>query len=292
MELSRKSDKWTATAITLGFHGLLLLLFLLYKIITPIPPFEIEEPGGGGGLGVELNFGDSPDGMGNTNPELLSSASKASASAASDDEVMMDESSDENYIPEIQKKPKTKKPVKELKRPQDGPRITQSTDEPVEQVDRRALYPGKKGGNEGNTGKTGNQGEKEGDPYASIYKGKGGGDGDGKGSGKGGGEGDGNGTGKGSGTGPGISANLLNRKAVSLPKPAYTSEKSGKVVVDISVDQEGNVIKAVAGGRGTTVQDAELFRQAESAAKKAKFNPDNSSPEKQIGTITYNFIRR
>lgn len=291
MELSRKSDKWTAIAITLGFHGLLLLLFLLYKIITPIPPFEIEEPGGGGGLGVELNFGDSPDGMGNTNPELLSSAAKASASAASDDEVMMDESSDENYIPEIQKKPKVKKPVKELKRPQDGPRITQST-EPVEQVDRRALYPGKKGGSEGNTGKTGNQGEKEGDPYASIYKGKGGGDGDGKGPGKGGGEGDGNGPGKGSGTGPGISANLLNRKAVSLPKPAYTSEKSGKVVVDISVDQEGNVIKAVAGGRGTTVQDAELFRQAESAAKKAKFNPDNSSPEKQIGTITYNFIRR
>jgi TonB family protein len=287
MQISQKSDKWYAAAITLAFHGLLLLLFLLYKIITPIPPFEIVEPGGGGGLGVELNFGDSPDGMGNTNPELLSASNLGGASAPEEDNFITDESTD-NFIKEVQK-PKTKKPRKELKRPQDGPRISQKVEETN---DTRALYPGKKGGSEGKTGKPGNQGSEEGDPYASVYTGKGGGKGDGKGKGKGGGEGDGDGPGKGSGTGPGISANLLNRRAVSLPKPSYDSEKSGKVVVDITVDDQGNVIKAVAGGRGTTVQDASLFRQAESAAKRAKFNPDNSAPEKQIGTITYNFIRR
>jgi hypothetical protein len=33
MELSQKSDKYTATVITLIFHGLLILLFILYKII-------------------------------------------------------------------------------------------------------------------------------------------------------------------------------------------------------------------------------------------------------------------
>ena len=57
MQISQKSDKWYAMAITLAFHGLLLLLFLLYKIITPIPPFEIIEPGGGGGLGAESGAG-------------------------------------------------------------------------------------------------------------------------------------------------------------------------------------------------------------------------------------------
>jgi TonB family protein len=292
MELSRKSDRWYALVVTLAFHGLLLLLFLLYQIITPIPPFEVE-PGGGGGLGVELNFGDSPDGMGMENPELLTSASKPSPPSPADDAVMVDENSNDNVVPVVDKVKPRKRKVKELSRPQDGPRITQSPDKPEEESDRRALYPGKKGGNEGKTGKSGNQGSKEGDdPFASMYQGKGGGDGKGKGSGKGGGDGDGDGPGKGSGTGPGISANLLNRKAVSLPKPSYNSEKSGRVVVDITVDDKGNVIKAVAGGRGTTVQDSELFRQAEAAARKAKFNPDNSAPEKQIGTISYNFIRR
>ena len=292
MELSRKSDRWYALMASILFHGLLLLLFLLYKIITPIPPFEVE-PGGGGGLGVELNFGDSPDGMGMSNPELLTSNSKPAPPSPADDAVMTDDNSDDNVLSNVEKVKPKKQKVKELPRPQDGPRITQSTDKPDEVADKRALYSGKKGGNEGKTGKSGNQGSKEGeDPYANIYEGKGGGKGKGKGSGKGGGDGDGDGPGKGSGTGPGISANLLNRKAVSLPKPAYNSEKSGRVVVDITVDDQGNVIKAVAGGRGTTVQDSELFRQAEAAARKAKFNPDNSAPEKQIGTITYNFIRR
>ena len=89
MELSRKSDRWYALVVTLAFHGLLLLLFLLYQIITPIPPFEVE-PGGGGGLGVELNFGDSPDGMGMDNPDLLSSASKPAPPTQADDAVMVD----------------------------------------------------------------------------------------------------------------------------------------------------------------------------------------------------------
>ena len=62
-------------------------------------------------------------------------------------------------------------------------------------------------------------------------------------------------------------------------------------MVDITVDQEGRVVKVRAGARGTTVQDAELFRQAESAARKARFKPDPDAPDAQVGTITYNFIR-
>ena len=73
MELSQSSDKYKATAVTIVFHGLLLLLFILYKIITPLPAYPED---GGGGLGVELNFGNSADGMGMMNPEELSSAGK------------------------------------------------------------------------------------------------------------------------------------------------------------------------------------------------------------------------
>jgi len=292
MELSRTSDKWYAALATLLFHALLLLLFFLYTVITPLPPF-VEEAGGGGGLGVELNFGDSDEGMGNINPELLSANSPNNSSQSSSDPVMLDEDNDDNYIEELNKKTPKDTKRHELKRPQDGPTITQRNNTPENTPDKRALYPGNKGGSEGKTGKAGNQGSKNGnDPFAPVYSGKGGGDGKGDGSGSGGGSGDGKGPGKGSGTGPGVSFSLLNRSPLSLPKPSYNSEKSGKVVVDITVDESGKVIKAAAGGRGTTIQDKSLFEQAEAAARKAKFNPSSTGEKKQIGTITYNFIRR
>lgn len=288
MELSQKSDKYTATVITLIFHGLLILLFILYKIITPLPAYPEN---GGGGLGVELNFGNSEDGMGLMNPDQLSAVGKSAPPAPSDQaRLLTSETEDDNYVPEPDK-PKVKREVKELKRETNGPVITK-TMEPV--VEERALYPSKnsKGGSEGNTGKAGNQGKEDGDPYSKYYKGKGGAGGDGgNGAGTGGGTGGGNGPGTGTGNGAGISVDLAGRGSVSLPKPAYTSPKSGKVVVEITVDRDGNVIKAKAGGRGTTVQDANLFEQAERAASKAKFKSNPSATEKQIGTITYTFIR-
>jgi TonB family protein len=290
MELSQKSDKYYATAITLAFHGLLLLLFILYKIVTPLPPFPED---GGGGLGVELNFGNSEDGMGSTNPELLASTGTPQQSSSADPSEILHNDDPENYVPDIDN-PKPKKPRKEyveLKRKTDGPVITKTVEPEVE---RRALYPSKsqKGGNEGNTGKAGNQGKEDGDPYARVYEGKGGkggagGDGKGSGKGEGGGDGDGKGTGKGSG----ISYDLAGRNPMALPKPAYNSPKSGRVVVDISVDENGKVISAKAGGRGTTVQDASLFREAEAAARRSKFSPSKDGAEKQVGTITYLFIR-
>jgi TonB family protein len=287
MELSQPSDKYTATAITLGFHGLLLLLFILYKIITPLPAYPED---GGGGLGMELNFGNSADGMGMMNPEELSAAGKTPPPSKSEEAALLKSEIEEgNYIPEPNK-PIKKREAKELKREVTGPVITK-TIEPV--VEQKALYPGKgKGGSEGNTGKPGNQGGEDGDPYSKLYTGKAGKGGDGgEGDGIGGGKGGGKGTGIGTGTGSGISVDLGGRGSLSLPKPAYTSQKSGKVVVEITVDEEGNVIKAKAGGRGTTVQDASLYEQAERAAKRAKFESNSGGPGKQIGTITYTFIR-
>lgn len=290
MQITQKTDKWYAATIAIIFHGLILLLFILLKIITPIPPFEIEDAGGGGGLGVELNFGDSPDGMGNTNPELLSSDQSGSKSSNQDDNLITDESND-NFIGEI-KKPKEKKPRKELIRKQEGPRISQKVEEPSEVIDTRVLFNKKKSGSEGKTGKTGNQGSENGDPNNPFYTGKGGGEDDGNGKGKGGGDGEGDGKGKGNGSNTGISVNLDNRKSISIPKPTYNSDKSGKVVVDITVDLNGNVIKATAGARGTTVSDLNLFKRAEEAAKNAKFNQDQNAPERQIGSITYIFQKQ
>lgn len=288
MEYTQKSDKYTATVITITFHGLLLLLFILYKIITPLPPYPED---GGGGLGVELSFGNSSDGMGFTNPESLPAAGQQGKPANEENAPLLTSTTEENnYIPEPEKVRKQVQP-KELKRETEGPVITKTIQPAVEE---RALYPGKttKSGSEGNTGKPGNQGDQSGDPYSRVYTGKGGtGGAGGDGTGSGGGTGGGNGTGTGTGNGSGISYNLVGRGHLVLPKPEYTSQKSGKVVVEIIVDRQGNVLSAKAGSRGTTVQDASLFDQAERAARKAKFKSNPDAPDKQVGTITYTFIR-
>ena len=75
----------------------------------------------------------------------------------------------------------------------------------------------------------------------------------------------------------------------SLPKPDYTVNKSGKVVVKISVDQYGSVVSATPGITGTTVQDKVLWEAAKKAALEAKFNLSSSAPTIQEGTITYIF---
>lgn len=75
----------------------------------------------------------------------------------------------------------------------------------------------------------------------------------------------------------------------TLPRPAYGVQASGKVVVEIWVDQYGTVQKAVAGAEGTTVTDKTLWQAARKAALGAHFNVSADAPALQKGTITYIF---
>jgi protein TonB len=89
-----------------------------------------------------------------------------------------------------------------------------------------------------------------------------------------------------------ISGGVLNGKAISLPKPAYPAiarqaHASGTVVVQVTIDENGNVISAAAVSghpllRGVAVQ----------AARGARFSPTKLSgqPVKVTGVITYNFV--
>lgn len=75
----------------------------------------------------------------------------------------------------------------------------------------------------------------------------------------------------------------------ALPRPDYAVQDEGKVVVDIWVDNYGNVTKAIAGGQGTTVSNQALWAAARAAAMKAHFNQSADAPALQQGTITYIF---
>jgi TonB family protein len=88
-----------------------------------------------------------------------------------------------------------------------------------------------------------------------------------------------------------ISGGVLNGKAISLPKPAYPPiakqvKASGTVVVQVLVDEKGNVVTAQAVSGHPLLQ-----APAVAAARGAKFSPTKLSgkPVKVRGVITYNF---
>ena len=85
-------------------------------------------------------------------------------------------------------------------------------------------------------------------------------------------------------------AHLKGRNVIgSLPRPSYSSQTEGIVVVQIKVDQYGNVTEAIPGAEGTTVTDKTLWNAARNAAMKAHFNMDANAPALQTGNISYIF---
>ncbi|MDR2968050.1 MAG: energy transducer TonB [Tannerellaceae bacterium] len=83
------------------------------------------------------------------------------------------------------------------------------------------------------------------------------------------------------------SFNLNGRSlgAGGLPRPAYTIQEEGRIVIDITVDPRGNVISTGI-GRGTNIANESMRKSALDAARKAKFNSINGT-NNQSGTITY-----
>jgi protein TonB len=89
-----------------------------------------------------------------------------------------------------------------------------------------------------------------------------------------------------------ISGGVLNGKAISLPKPAYppiarAAHASGTVVVQVLIDENGNVVSAHAVSGHPLLQAV-----AVGAARQAKFSPTKLSgqPVKVTGVIQYNFV--
>src|SRR5215216_2670419 len=89
-----------------------------------------------------------------------------------------------------------------------------------------------------------------------------------------------------------ISGGVLNGKAINLPKPGYppiarAAHAAGTVVVQVLIDENGNVVSAHAMSGHPLLQGA-----AVGAARQAKFSPTKLSgqPVKVTGVIQYNFV--
>lgn len=201
-------------------------------------------------LGVEMDMGEFSD-VGTDSEHAAEGGEDLSSesSYANDDNNELTQQSED--VPLVSKK--TPSPTKNKKKPKDN--VKPQSEET--KIDQNALFT-----------------------KGRVKKGSGGSTGVGEGSGKGSG---------GEGGGSGISFSLAGRGSKSLPGPTATSPENGNIVVEIRVDQEGNVVFAKAVWKGTTLTDTNLWRRCEQAAKKSKFTAKPDAPELQKGKIIYIF---
>ena len=263
-----KKDKLWAMAGSLVFSVILLVLclFLGFKIPFPLPDEQ----------GVEISLGDSKDGLGSPSGGFYANETTEQAFIPQETQDNSSTISTQSTEESINLTPEKKKDRE--KKPQEKPTQTETQQPKPPTVNPNAIYGGKttgttggghgtaNGTGQGNTSGDGFMGDPNGDANSTHYDGAPG------------------------GGGSGVSFSLKGRSSNKLEKPIYTSKDQGTVVVKIWVDRQGNVVKAQAGERGTTVTDSRLYEKAEQAALKSSFSSDPNASDMQIGTITYKFI--
>ena len=258
---SEKKNKRNGIIGTLLFHALLLISFLFMGLTYRIPPPPEE--------GISINFGFEEQGSNEVRPEDNSLESNPIVEEVLKESIEVEQEiiTQETVETEVIEKPKeTKKEIVEPIEPEE--KIEEVIiEEPEPVVNTKALYTGskkKEKHSDGNRKISGNQGSIEGDINSNKYEGGGiGVDGE--------------------------AYQLLGRSVSFKAKPIYKVQLEGKVVVDITVDQLGNVVNAIAGVKGSTTLNSELLKRAKEAALKTKFSAKESAPTRQQGKIIYNF---
>lgn len=84
-----------------------------------------------------------------------------------------------------------------------------------------------------------------------------------------------------------MSYSLVNRTHKFLPTPIYLCETSGKIIINITVNDKGRVVETSVNGSSTSTNEC-LIDHALEYANNARFSSDLSK-KSQIGTITFSF---
>ena len=83
---------------------------------------------------------------------------------------------------------------------------------------------------------------------------------------------------------------IVDANFITKPKIQDDGQTAGKITVDITVDKNGNIRTAKAGGRGTTISNAALWYKCENAVLGCKLNALATGPEIQAGKVVFTFI--
>ena len=266
LETKHKRKSAVITAIIL-----ILLLFGIFNFGMKYldPPIE---------YGLAINFGNSEVGSGEpvektkskSTPEEQEEVVEETVEETPQEIIQEDVITDDaaNDVPVVEKIKEKKEVVKETpkevklkKKPK--PKPSKETTDALNSLLNGTSKDGAAKG-EGDDTQSGVKGNEKGDPSSNKYYGN-------------------------SGSGSGGNYNLAGRKALSKPIEKPNCEEEGTVVVSIEVDQNGKVIKAQAGARGTTNSAPCLSKAAEKAALRTRWNAAVDAPSKQRGTIIYKF---
>jgi len=256
MTAAEKKSKRKGIIGTILFHALLMVAFLFMGLKYQDPP-PAEE-------GISINFGYMDEGLGEVEPEDTEEITEIVKEDIIEQQIESTEEIVTQSVVEtpVVEKTEEKKEVVKKEEPKE-----EVIEEKKPEVNKKALYPGKKKNknqSEGNKKGDGNQGAIDGDPNADVYEGGGIGE---------------NGT----------AYQLGGRSVAFKAKPIYNTQVEGKVVVMITVDRLGNVINAIPGAKGSTTLNKQLLQRAKAAALKTKFDPKQTAPTNQQGKIIYHF---
>ncbi|HRM12517.1 MAG TPA: energy transducer TonB [Flavobacterium sp.] len=257
MKYIETEEEKKSFAITSIIFVILFVLFFYLGLTSLDPPPE---------NGIAINFGITEFGSGNIQPtEAIQSAPKATAAkeaAASNDDVLSQDIEEAVVIKEAKKIQPTKQTAKEevKPKPKEIPKPSKSTSDALSSLINGPKSDGKAQGGEGNDNIAGDKGSPNGNPYANSYYGSG------------------------SGSGWGLNGRSISSRGKEVQK----CNEFGTVVVQITVNRNGNVIAAKY-TKGTTNTNPCLVEPALATARKYKWQPDSKAPETQVGFITVNF---
>lgn len=249
---NRDPRRWALVAAIL-YLALLIVLMLTIRFTVIINTPDDQ--------GILVEFGDSDFGVGEQDLSATDVAATTPPPPSQQSEEIFEV--DERQEVAIEQRESNSPEQRESQTPEQPKSDTTVVEERV--VNKQALFPGRSEQNsaisQGSSEGVGNQGAESGGQ---------------------------SGASQGGGEGNQAMAVLKDRSVVgSLPKPTYAANVSGKVIVDITVDDYGNVKTASYRAQGSTTNNSQLTAAAIEAAKKARFTPSDNVI--QGGTITYIF---
>ncbi|WP_158990213.1 energy transducer TonB [Mucilaginibacter sp. L196] len=263
----REENNYPKAFLATGIILAALMAMCYFMVFTP-PPKPDEGTGG-----ILVNYGTTDAGMGDDymsvdQPSVAEKANhtlptKATPAPPTEQKTQVDNSDKKIVTQNNEDAPavttNSKKPSNTV-----ATQATKTVAKPV--VNQNALYKGKTnngtGSGDGTTNTPGNQGKPTGSTLTNNYN----------------------------GTGSGNGGNLSLGQRSFVTRPVVTDEKrrTGKIVIDIHVDKNGNVIYAES-GRGTTMTDYDLIQKCENAVRSAKINAVETAPDTQQGTVVFVF---
>ncbi len=261
MKFLETEEEKKSFAITSIIFALLVLLCIFFGLTYMDPPPE---------NGIAVNFGTSDTGSGEVEPmdaEQPQAQPTASQPETSNDDNLTQDDESPVVAPKKDIVKKNTTPTKSTT----PTKTTKPAENPTPKVNSAAsnMIKGKgtkPSGGEGNDNEPGNKGPENG-MYGNSYWG----------------------AGKGTGSGNGTKWGLSDRNIKGNNKVLQECNEEGRIVVKVTVNNQGSVVAAEYSAGGSNSTSACLKKAAIATAYTFKWNADSNAPTKQIGFIEINF---